>query len=36
VRAFCAEASGIICFDPDGRLGAADEGTCPADCTPLQ
>jgi type II secretory pathway pseudopilin PulG len=36
VRAFCAEASGIICFDPDGRLGEATEGTCPADCTPLQ
>ena len=36
MRAFCAEASGIICFDPDGRLGEVSEGTCPADCSPLQ
>jgi hypothetical protein len=36
VRAFCAEASGVICFDPDGRLGEASDGTCPADCSPLQ
>jgi type II secretory pathway pseudopilin PulG len=36
VRAFCAEASGVICFDADGRLGGASDGTCPADCTPLQ
>jgi type II secretory pathway pseudopilin PulG len=36
VRAFCAEASGIICVDPDGRMGEVSEGTCPADCSPLQ
>jgi type IV pilus assembly protein PilA len=36
VRAFCAEASGVICFDPDGHLGDVAEGTCPADCTPFR
>jgi hypothetical protein len=36
VRAFCAEASGVICFDADGRLGDVSDGTCPDDCTPLQ
>ena len=36
VRAFCAEASGIVCSDPDGRLGESSDGTCPADCRPLE
>jgi type II secretory pathway pseudopilin PulG len=36
VRAFCAEASGVICFAPDGRLGEASAGTCPTDCNPLR
>jgi hypothetical protein len=36
VRAFCAEASGVVCFDADGRLGQATDGTCPADCSPFQ
>jgi type II secretory pathway pseudopilin PulG len=36
VRAFCAEASGVICFDPDGHLGQGAPGACPADCSPLR
>lgn len=36
VRAFCAEASGLICYDPDGQLGDPIAGSCPADCKPFQ
>ena len=36
VRAFCVDASGLVCFDPDGRLGESVEGSCPADCSPVQ
>lgn len=36
VRAFCADATGIVCFDLDGRLGEAPDGTCPADCNVVQ
>ena len=35
VRAFCAEASGIICTSPDGRIHDAGDGACPATCAPL-
>lgn len=38
VRAFCAEASGIICFSPDGRIQGAEHGACPVSgsCAPLE
>ena len=36
VRAFCAEATGVICMRPDGRIEDAGDGACPATCAPLE
>jgi hypothetical protein len=35
VRAFCGEASGVICFSLDGRIQDEGDGTCPSSCTPF-
>jgi len=36
VRAFCADESGMICAELDGRMGDVSGGHCPVDCPPLQ
>jgi type II secretory pathway pseudopilin PulG len=35
VRAFCGEASGIICVSRDGRIQDEGDGGCPVGCEPL-
>jgi hypothetical protein len=36
VRAFCADASGLVCSDLDGAMPDASGGACPSSCSPLQ
>jgi type II secretory pathway pseudopilin PulG len=36
VRAFCGEASGLICVFSDGVVPDIRDGKCPVDCEPLQ
>jgi len=35
VRAFCAEASGVICSDASGAIGDVTDGHCPPTCEPI-
>jgi hypothetical protein len=35
-RAFCADASGAICFFPDGTVPPVDGEACPAECVPMR
>jgi hypothetical protein len=34
-RAFCAEASGVVCADASGAIGDVTDGHCPATCEPI-
>jgi hypothetical protein len=36
VRAFCGDASGLICFSLSGRVEDGNEGACPSSCSPIQ
>jgi hypothetical protein len=37
IRAFCGDASGIVCFTPDGTMPTIEDGRCPVPaCTILQ
>jgi hypothetical protein len=36
VRSFCGDASGLICFDPNGAEIFPERGACPSTCTPLR
>jgi len=35
VRAFCGDASGMVCQAPDGRMPPPVDGRCPSECQPL-
>ena len=35
VRAFCGDATGVVCATPDGRMPEIAGGRCPSDCRPL-
>jgi type II secretory pathway pseudopilin PulG len=36
IRAFCAGASGLICFETSGAIREAGDGTCPETCAPIR
>ena len=36
VRSFCGDASGVLCYKPDGSEPAVVNGQCPADCRDLR
>jgi type II secretory pathway pseudopilin PulG len=36
VRGFCGDASGVVCFTPDGSTPEVVDGACGPSCTPLR